>query len=152
MEMGMMFMSNPWSTKAFIYLNPPTLHVGCLVSSLISTFSGARSAAKEFYLGGSPWPLGWGFEENDAAYACRKCVELTLGAGHGPCSKKLNWSSSSRSLRSGFFEDAITQFCSPSRWKELSKETSSKILPHGDGSYWKTFKPVSSLIAKGKLK
>ncbi|GKF42653.1 hypothetical protein Tco_0125995 [Tanacetum coccineum] len=43
-------------------------------------------------------------------------------------------------------------FLDPSRWKELSKETRSKILPCGDGSYWKTFKPVASLIAKGKLK
>ncbi|GKB47107.1 hypothetical protein Tco_0897860 [Tanacetum coccineum] len=37
-------------------------------------------------------------------------------------------------------------------WKELSKETSSKILPDGDGSCKKTFKPIASLIAKGKLK
>ncbi|GKD09388.1 hypothetical protein Tco_1189073, partial [Tanacetum coccineum] len=40
----------------------------------------------------------------------------------------------------------------PSWWKELSTETSSKILPCEDGSYWKTFKPIASLIAKGKLK
>ncbi|GJW47819.1 hypothetical protein Tco_0079465 [Tanacetum coccineum] len=39
-----------------------------------------------------------------------------------------------------------------SQWKELSKETSSKILPCGDGSFWKTYKLVASLIAKGKLK
>ncbi|GJT44401.1 hypothetical protein Tco_0953116 [Tanacetum coccineum] len=31
--------------------------------------------------------------------------------------------------------DVITEFCSPSRWKELSKETGSKILPGGDGSF-----------------
>nr|GEY60456.1 hypothetical protein [Tanacetum cinerariifolium] len=30
----------------------------------------------------------------------------------------------------------------PFRWKELSKETSSKILSCGDGSCWKTFKPT----------
>ncbi|GKF83573.1 hypothetical protein Tco_0245229, partial [Tanacetum coccineum] len=30
--------------------------------------------------------------------------------------------------------DVISEFCSPSWWKELSKETSSKILPCGDGS------------------
>nr|GEY25151.1 hypothetical protein [Tanacetum cinerariifolium] len=36
--------------------------------------------------------------------------------------------------------------------KELSKETSSKILPCGDGSCWKTFKLIASLIKKGKLK
>nr|GEY86086.1 hypothetical protein [Tanacetum cinerariifolium] len=48
-------------------------------------------------------------------------------------------------------EDIITEFCGPSQWKELSKETSSKILSCGDG-HWKTFKPIASLIAKGKLK
>ncbi|GKE66725.1 hypothetical protein Tco_1520886, partial [Tanacetum coccineum] len=37
-------------------------------------------------------------------------------------------------------------------WKKLSKESGSKILPCGDGSCWKTFKPISSLIAKGILK
>ncbi|GKD49138.1 hypothetical protein Tco_1278114 [Tanacetum coccineum] len=46
----------------------------------------------------------------------------------------------------------ILEFYSPSRWKELSKETSSKILPGGDGSCRKTFKPIVGLIAKGKLK
>nr|GEZ62423.1 hypothetical protein [Tanacetum cinerariifolium] len=49
-------------------------------------------------------------------------------------------------------EDNVAEFSGPSRWKELSKEISSKILPCGDGSCWKTFKPVASLIAKGKLK
>nr|GEX99155.1 hypothetical protein [Tanacetum cinerariifolium] len=34
------------------------------------------------------------------------------------------------------------------RWKELSKEASSKILPYGDGSCWKTFKPIAILITK----
>ncbi|GJZ05800.1 hypothetical protein Tco_0539593 [Tanacetum coccineum] len=42
-------------------------------------------------------------------------------------------------------------FLDPSWCKELSKETSSKILLCGDGSCWKSFKPVASLIAKGKL-
>ncbi|GKB15672.1 hypothetical protein Tco_0849595 [Tanacetum coccineum] len=46
-------------------------------------------------------------------------------------------------------KDIIAEFCSPSRWKELSKETSSKILPYGDGSCWKTFKPIASVITKG---
>nr|GEW40156.1 putative ribonuclease H-like domain-containing protein [Tanacetum cinerariifolium] len=40
----------------------------------------------------------------------------------------------------GPFVDIIAKFCGPFRWKELSKETSSKILPGGDGSCWKTFK------------
>ncbi|GJY31221.1 hypothetical protein Tco_0414716 [Tanacetum coccineum] len=44
------------------------------------------------------------------------------------------------------------KFSSPSRWNELSKETGSEILPSGDGSRGKTFKPIASLIAKGKLK
>ncbi|GKC56958.1 hypothetical protein Tco_1084556 [Tanacetum coccineum] len=43
-------------------------------------------------------------------------------------------------------QDVITEFCSPFRWKELSKEMSSKILPCGDGSCWKMIKPISSLI------
>nr|GFA30221.1 hypothetical protein [Tanacetum cinerariifolium] len=30
--------------------------------------------------------------------------------------------------------DIIKEFCSPSQWKELSKEMSSKILPCVDGS------------------
>nr|GEZ11523.1 hypothetical protein [Tanacetum cinerariifolium] len=46
----------------------------------------------------------------------------------------------------------MRDFLDPSWWKELSKETSSKILLYGDGSLWKMFKPIASLIAKGKLK
>ncbi|GJY54886.1 hypothetical protein Tco_0446550, partial [Tanacetum coccineum] len=49
-------------------------------------------------------------------------------------------------------KDIVAEFCSPSWWKELSKETSSTILPYGDGSCWNTFKPIASLIAKEKLK
>ncbi|GJR34114.1 hypothetical protein Tco_1209798 [Tanacetum coccineum] len=49
-------------------------------------------------------------------------------------------------------KDIIMEFCSLSRRKEMSKETSSKILPCGDRSCWKTYKPIASLIAKGKLK
>ncbi|GJV88243.1 hypothetical protein Tco_1532181 [Tanacetum coccineum] len=41
---------------------------------------------------------------------------------------------------------------SPSQWKELSKETSSKILPSGDGSRREALKPNASLVSKGKLK
>ncbi|GJS70290.1 hypothetical protein Tco_0703131 [Tanacetum coccineum] len=44
------------------------------------------------------------------------------------------------------------EFYGPSWWKELSKESGSKILPCGDGSCWKAFKPIASLIPKGKLK
>ncbi|GKC44199.1 hypothetical protein Tco_1061921 [Tanacetum coccineum] len=43
------------------------------------------------------------------------------------------------------------EFYGPSQWKELSKELGSKILPCGDGSCWKAFKPIDSLIEKGKL-
>ncbi|GJT12578.1 hypothetical protein Tco_0859620 [Tanacetum coccineum] len=46
----------------------------------------------------------------------------------------------------------MREFLDPSRWKELSKETSSKIFPCGDGSCWKMFKPIASLIMEGKLK
>ncbi|GKA96876.1 hypothetical protein Tco_0818971 [Tanacetum coccineum] len=49
-------------------------------------------------------------------------------------------------------QDVITEFYSPSQWKELSKEMSSKILPCGEGSCWKSFKPIASLIEKEKLK
>nr|GEU51057.1 hypothetical protein [Tanacetum cinerariifolium] len=46
----------------------------------------------------------------------------------------------------------VRDFLDPSRWKELSKKTSSNIPLCGDGSCWKTFKPIASLIPKGKLK
>ncbi|GJS65080.1 hypothetical protein Tco_0679644 [Tanacetum coccineum] len=46
----------------------------------------------------------------------------------------------------------MRDFLYPFQWKELSKESGSKILPCGDGSCWKMFKPIASLIAKGKLK
>ncbi|GKF10420.1 hypothetical protein Tco_0048346, partial [Tanacetum coccineum] len=46
----------------------------------------------------------------------------------------------------------LREFLDPSWCKELSKETSIKILPGGDGSCRKTFNPIASLIAKGKLK
>nr|GEX34818.1 hypothetical protein [Tanacetum cinerariifolium] len=49
-------------------------------------------------------------------------------------------------------KDVISEFRSPSRWKELTNETGSKILPSGDGSCRKTFKPITILIAKGKWK
>ncbi|GJY31451.1 hypothetical protein Tco_0414946 [Tanacetum coccineum] len=49
-------------------------------------------------------------------------------------------------------KDIIAEFYGPSWWKELSKESGSKILPCGDGSCWKAFKPIASLIPKGKLK
>nr|GEU39105.1 hypothetical protein [Tanacetum cinerariifolium] len=35
-------------------------------------------------------------------------------------------------------QDIVAKFYGPSRWKELSKEMSIKILPCGDGSCWKT--------------
>nr|GEW30828.1 hypothetical protein [Tanacetum cinerariifolium] len=40
---------------------------------------------------------------------------------------------------------------SPSQWKELIKETSSKIFPSGDGSHRETLKPIASLLATGCL-
>ncbi|GJU39871.1 hypothetical protein Tco_1192828 [Tanacetum coccineum] len=45
----------------------------------------------------------------------------------------------------------MREFLNPSRWKELSKETSGKILPGGDGSCRKTVKLIASLIMKGKF-
>nr|GEX95260.1 hypothetical protein [Tanacetum cinerariifolium] len=38
----------------------------------------------------------------------------------------------------------MRDFLYPSRWKELSKETSNKILPCGDGSCWKTSSEFTS--------
>ncbi|GKD49018.1 hypothetical protein Tco_1277994, partial [Tanacetum coccineum] len=43
--------------------------------------------------------------------------------------------------------DIIAEFCGPCWWKELSKESGSKILPCGDRSCWKAFKPIARLIA-----
>nr|GEY66437.1 ribonuclease H-like domain-containing protein [Tanacetum cinerariifolium] len=37
-------------------------------------------------------------------------------------------------------------------WKELSRKTSSKILPIGDGSRGETLNPIARLVLKGKLK
>nr|GEW02760.1 hypothetical protein [Tanacetum cinerariifolium] len=48
-------------------------------------------------------------------------------------------------------KDIVAKFYGPFRSKELSKKTSSKILPCGDGSCWNMFKPIASLIANGKL-
>nr|GEV73040.1 hypothetical protein [Tanacetum cinerariifolium] len=41
----------------------------------------------------------------------------------------------------------MRDFLDPSRWKELSKESGSKILSCGDGSCWKAFKLIACLIA-----
>nr|GEW14483.1 hypothetical protein [Tanacetum cinerariifolium] len=43
-------------------------------------------------------------------------------------------------------KDIVAKFCGPSRWKELSKEMSSKILPCGDGSCWKTSSESTSFM------
>ncbi|GJX07831.1 hypothetical protein Tco_0195763 [Tanacetum coccineum] len=45
-------------------------------------------------------------------------------------------------------QDVILEFGSSSWWKELNKEMGSEILPSGDRSCGKTFKPIASLIAK----
>ncbi|GKC48269.1 hypothetical protein Tco_1065991 [Tanacetum coccineum] len=49
-------------------------------------------------------------------------------------------------------QDVVMKFRSPSRWKELSKETINEILPSRDGSHGQMLKPIASLISKGKLK
>ncbi|GKG21384.1 hypothetical protein Tco_0383979, partial [Tanacetum coccineum] len=41
----------------------------------------------------------------------------------------------------------MRDFLDRSQWTELSKESGSKILPCGDGSCWKAFKLIASLIA-----
>nr|GEV90035.1 ribonuclease H-like domain-containing protein [Tanacetum cinerariifolium] len=48
-------------------------------------------------------------------------------------------------------KNIVVEFFDPSRGEELSKETSIKILPCCDGSCWKMFKPIASLITKGKF-
>ncbi|GJX16324.1 hypothetical protein Tco_0217156 [Tanacetum coccineum] len=65
--------------------------------------------------------------------------------------KSFKWSSMLRieifSMMLLEHQDIIVEFCGPSRWKKLSKESGSKILPCGDGSCWKTFNLIASLIA-----
>nr|GEX72775.1 hypothetical protein [Tanacetum cinerariifolium] len=46
----------------------------------------------------------------------------------------------------------MRDFLDASRWKDLRKKTSTKILPSRDGSCRKMFKPIASLIANEKLK
>ncbi|GJT23801.1 reverse transcriptase domain-containing protein [Tanacetum coccineum] len=58
--------------------------------------------------------------------------------------KKSGFEANDRCHDKGLFGDVILEFCSPSRWKELSKETSSKILPGGDGSCRKTYKGLKT--------
>ncbi|GJY56202.1 hypothetical protein Tco_0455317 [Tanacetum coccineum] len=49
-----------------------------------------------------------------------------------------------QTLALDFPADIVVEFYGRSRWKELSKETSSKILPCGDGSCWKDVsKPIA---------
>ncbi|GJV32131.1 hypothetical protein Tco_1392531 [Tanacetum coccineum] len=79
-----------------------------------------------------------------AEFAAGGAVNFALKMKGDMIIKKLNLKSTNN--------DMMMDFLDPSRWKELSKETSSKILLCGDESYWKTFKPIASLIAKGKLK
>ncbi|GKA32744.1 hypothetical protein Tco_0719111 [Tanacetum coccineum] len=44
-------------------------------------------------------------------------------------------------------KDIIAKFCGPSRWKELSKESGSKILPCGDGSCYIVEGVISSTLS-----
>nr|GEX09311.1 hypothetical protein [Tanacetum cinerariifolium] len=108
---------------------------------------------KSFYSFGVRCHTGVRIDYIDISLGC-VYVELGVGVGRDPFNRKLIWSLSSRSLRSGLFRmnygvemDIIVEFFGPSRWKELSKESGSKILSCGDGSRWKAFKPIASLIA-----
>nr|GEX33492.1 putative reverse transcriptase domain-containing protein [Tanacetum cinerariifolium] len=79
-----------------------------------------------------------------AEFAASEAVNLELKMKGDMIIKKLNLNPT--------IDAMMRDFLDPFWWKELSKETSSKILPYGDGSCWKTFKPIASLIVKGKLK
>ncbi|GJS05671.1 hypothetical protein Tco_0322179 [Tanacetum coccineum] len=46
----------------------------------------------------------------------------------------------------------MREFLNSSQWEKSSKETSSEILLSRGRSRGKTFKPIASLIVKGKLK
>nr|GEY42759.1 hypothetical protein [Tanacetum cinerariifolium] len=87
---------------------------------------------------------GGGVQERAVEFTVGGAVNLALKMKGDMIIKYLNLNPTIDAMIRDFFD--------PSWWKELSKEMSSKILPNGDGSCWKTFKQVSSLIAKGKLK
>ncbi|GJR28679.1 retrovirus-related pol polyprotein from transposon TNT 1-94 [Tanacetum coccineum] len=71
-----------------------------------------------------------------AEFATGCTVNLTLKVKGDMIIKKLN----SKPTIDAMMRD----FLDPSQWKELSKETSSKILPCGDESYWTTPDGVGS--------
>ncbi|GKA79812.1 hypothetical protein Tco_0786408 [Tanacetum coccineum] len=98
-ERGKSFMSDPWSTRAFICFRPPMLHALMVVEGEVL---------------------------NDLPRFISILVAEFAAGGM----------------------DIVAEFYGPSWRKELSKEMSSKILPCGDGSCWKTFKPIAGLITK----
>ncbi|GJR55216.1 hypothetical protein Tco_1405737 [Tanacetum coccineum] len=81
-----------------------------------------------------------------AEFAAGGAVNLALKM-KGDMIIKFGFEANDRCCDEGLFGNIVAEFCGPSRWKELSKKSGSKILPRGDGSCWKTFKPIASMIA-----
>ncbi|GJS47223.1 hypothetical protein Tco_0597344 [Tanacetum coccineum] len=220
MERGMTFMSEPWSIKASVCFNSPTLHgiskfppnvllfgifflriASCMGPLVVREF-----LKKSKHLCHSVVNLFSLFEDSGFVDGrSRKLlqhmlgvgVELVLGDGCGPLSRKSIWSSSSRTFMvvksevlnvfPRLFGVLIVELATGSAVnftlkikgdmvvkkfdlkptidammrdfleqsfpvERIEQGKSSKILPCGDGSFWKPFKPISSLIEKGKLK
>ncbi|GKB06878.1 hypothetical protein Tco_0835111 [Tanacetum coccineum] len=80
-------------------------------------------------------------------FAAGGTVNLALKMKGDMIIKKFGFEANDQCHNKELFGDIIAESCSPSRWKELSKESGSKILPCGDGSCLKAFKPIASLIA-----
>ncbi|GJV94277.1 hypothetical protein Tco_1545854 [Tanacetum coccineum] len=76
-----------------------------------------------------------------AELTASSAVSLTLKMNRDMIIENLDLEPKINAMARNFLE-------SPSWWKELSKETGSKILASGDGSYKKTVKLIASLIAK----
>ncbi|GJU11298.1 hypothetical protein Tco_1133694 [Tanacetum coccineum] len=84
-----------------------------------------------------------------AEFAAGGMVNLTLKMKGDMIIKKFEFEANDRCHDENIFVvDIVAEFYGPSWRKELSKEMSSKILPCGDGSCWKTFKPIAGLITK----
>nr|GEU96599.1 hypothetical protein [Tanacetum cinerariifolium] len=91
--------------------------------------------------------VGWRVDDDGFGVAVVEVVRRYGGGGCGVGTKGRGMA-----VRVIVNPDIVTGVLQSFPWKELSKEMGSKIPTCGDGSCWKTFKPIASLIAKGKLK
>ncbi|GJV21920.1 hypothetical protein Tco_1370940 [Tanacetum coccineum] len=151
----MTFTSDPWSTRALIPFRPPMLQ-----AILIGSFSASLFISTSFtgtFVSGS---AGCGFLEKFEHFS-HPTVDLlallendilksfpSFGAAQHVYPFLETLKVVPNAYGRGVRHDIIAEFCGPFWWKELSKESCSKILLCGDGSCWKAFKPISSLIAK----